>query len=685
MQQPKPERIAEILALYHQGDLVSVAEHADALAPNFPGSLVLWQLLGVANLGLGRPDQAAQAFGRARDIAPDHPDSYSNLGAALKTQGKLDEAIAAYRRAIAIKPDHADAHTNLGAALQAQGRLEDAIAAHRRAIAIKPDHADAYANLGAGLQAQGRLEEAIAAYQQAIAIRPHFADAHRHLGVALKTQGRPQEAEASFRQAIAIRPGHAEAHTNLGSLLEAIGRPEEAEAAHRRAIAIRPDHADAHTNLGVALRAQGKPDEAIAAYQRAIAIKPDHAIAQYNLGNILKMQGRAEEAIAAYRRALAIKPDYADAHTNLGVALKEQDKLEEAVAAYRQAIALKPDHADAQTNLGVVLAALGELDEAIAAHRRALAIKPDHADAHYNLALVLLRAGQFSTGWAEHEWRWRRQRSPQPRPSGKPLWRGEPLPKGSTILLWGEQGLGDQIQFARYASCVSDLGARVILEVNGALVPLLSGLRGVSEVIAGGTPDSEFDVHCSLMSLPFALGTELSTIPPVPLITAHRAEVPRWAERLGSDLPKIGIAWSGSQAYQNDRSRSMPLSAFRSVMSEEFRWVVLQKDIRDADRPYLDSLSNVVCPGENFVNTAAIAESCDLVISVDTSIAHLAATIGRPVWLLQSFDADWRWLQGRADSPWYPTVKLYPQQRMGDWDRLLRRVSADLRARRSTP
>jgi tetratricopeptide (TPR) repeat protein len=679
---PPQGQLGALVTLYQQGNLHSILQQAEALAQRFPKSLLLWQMLGAANCGLGRLDQAASAFRQASNLKPDDAAAHTNLGAVLQAQGKLDQAVGSYRRAIAINPYDAVTHSNLGAALCSQGKMDEAMGVLQRAIAINPNNADAQYNLANALREQRKLDEAIAAFQRVIAIHPHHADAYSKLGNTLYEQGKLDEAIAAYQRAIAINPNHADAHSNLGNALRDQHKLNEATAAYQRAIAINPNHADAHSNLGNALRDQHKLEEAIGAYQRAIAIKPDHANAQYNLGNALHEQGKLDEAIAAYQRAIAINPHHADAYSNLGNVLCVQCELDEAIAAYQRAIALNPSHTDAHTNLGKALCEQQRMEEGLVAYRRAIAIAPDHANARLNLSLALLRRGSFSAGWEEHEWRWRSEEAPRLRISGKPLWLGEPSLAGRTILLWGEQGLGDQIQFARYASCLSARGARVILEVSGALVRLLGDLPEVSKIAGAGTPvpDSEFDFHCPLMSLPLALGTDLSTIPDVQPLTTHREKVPRWAERVASRKPRIGIAWSGNPQHKNDHQRSMELSRLAQIFTPAATWISLQKDLRVADRPTFESFADIQHFGADLVETAALCEQCELVISVDTSIAHLAGTLRRPVWVLLSFASDWRWLQDRDDSPWYPTMKLYRQQQIGDWDGVLQRVSADLQA-----
>ena len=471
----------------------------------------------------------------------------------------------------------------------------------------------------------------------------------------------------------------------MSALLDLYRRGQMAMAAERaEKLARRYPRAVVLWNLmGAASASLGRLDQAERAFIRACELCPDYADAHSNVGNVFLQRQKLDEAVAAFRRALAINADHADAHNNLGNALKAQNKLDEAVAAYRRAIAIEPRHAAAYFNLGIALREQNNLNEAIAAYRRVLAMQPDHVDACLNQSIALLSAGDLRAGFKGYESRWRAKGAQRFRRSAKPLWLGDSDIAGRTILLWGDQGLGDQIQFARYASCLSERGAQVILEVKDALVRVLSDLKGVSKVVPASRPvaDTEFDVHCPLMSLPLALGTDLSTIPPVPGITTHLKDVPRWADRLGSDAPRVGIAWSGNPQHKNDHNRSIALPIFAAILSSSCTWINLQKDVSAADRERRDILGRIRnFDGEisDFVDTAALCENCDLVISVDTSVAHLAATLGRPVWLLLPFAADWRWLQGRSDSPWYPSVKLYRQDRIADWGGVLDRVRADL-------
>jgi Flp pilus assembly protein TadD len=478
------------------------------------------------------------------------------------------------------------------------------------------------------------------------------------LALRLAQAGRLVEAERLYRQILARTPD-ATAHNNLGQLLNLLGRHEQAIVELHRAIALRPDLAEPHNNLGIALAAVGKLDDAITSYRAAISLQPNHARAHSNLGNALKTAGETTEAIACYREALSLEPNYAEAHTNFGALLNEIGDPEEALKHHRRAIDLRPDYAEAHGNLGSTLGRMGRHDEAIAAHRLAVAIQPEFARGHFNLALELLTRGNFAEGWAEYEWRCRmpglvkiRKVCPQP------LWDGSDLGE-RVLLLYGEQGIGDTIQFVRYMPLIR---GRVVLEVQPSLSRLLNA----------ATPhDGEFDVHLPLLSLPLILRRFDPTAMQVPYIRPiSRQDIgPRRGLR-------VGVAWAGSATHKNDRNRSIPLAKLASLTQDGIEFFSLQVGTgTNQTGMRLTDLTNRL---HDFADTAALIAELDLVISVDTAVAHLAGAMGKPVWVLLPEPADWRWLLKREDSPWYPTLRLFRQSRPGDWDEPIERMSREL-------
>jgi tetratricopeptide (TPR) repeat protein len=603
--------------------------------------------------------------------------------------GRLRQAEGFYRQVLERQPDHADALHLLGVVALQAGQYAAAVELIGRAVALRPNWAEAYSRLGIALKESGRLDEAIAAQRRAVALAPHLPEGHNNLGHALFVRQALDDAIAAFREAIALKPDYAEAHSNLGVALKDKGRLDEAIAAYRQAIALKPNQPEAYNNLGNALAAQGQLDEAIVAYRRAIELAPRHAEAFSNLGHALRKKGALDEAIACQRQAVAINPGHAAGYYNLGNALREKGQLDEAIAAFGQAVALQADYAEAHSNLGMALQEQGRIDEAIAAYGRALAARPQSPDVHFNMALAALTAGDFAHGWKEHEWRWQAKEFPAARRNfAKPQWDGGPL-AGATLLLHAEQGFGDTIQFIRYVPLAGQRGGSIIIECQGELRRLVQGMAGSWPVVAKGHALGAFDYHCPLLSLPGVFDTRLESIPrTVPYVTADAGDVLAWSKKLGPARGlKVGVAWAGK--LQPDPGRSIPLAMlapWAQVAGVEF--YSLQKgEIGKFARQSGEGLPLIDWTDElhDFADTAALMANLDLVISIDTAVAHLAGAMGKPVWVMLPFAADWRWMRGRADSPWYPSMRLFRQARAGDWGDVVMQVAEALSAWKSPP
>ncbi|ODS30073.1 MAG: peptidase [Candidatus Scalindua rubra] len=629
----------------------------------------------------GNLDAAANLYNKILEEQPDNIDAISLLGALNLQTGNLDVACVFLKKALALKPDNAMAHNNLGSALQASGRLDEAIASYKQAITLKPDYDEAYYNLGSTLQKLGRFEEAIASYKQAITLKPNDADAHSNLGNALRKNGKPDEALVSYRHATLLKPGDAELHSNLGAALQELGRFDEAILSYKQAIALKPEFAMAHSNLGTALKKQGKFEEAMKSYNRAIELKPDYAEAHNNLGFALQELGRFDEAIAIYKRAIAFKPDYAEAYYNLGNTLKEQNKLDEAVASYMQAISLKPDYAEAHNNLGIAFQEQGKLNEAVTGYSRAIELKPDYADAHFNKSLTSLLKGNFKKGWQEYEWRLR-TKDYALKPFRQPMWDGSPL-NGKSILVHAEQGIGDIIQFVRYLPMIQAQGGHVIFECRQVLLRLLKNCAGIDKIIER-TPTSEsavqFDVHVPFLSLPGIFGATPDNIPAdIPYIIVDSKLASQWHMRFVHDNGfKIGIVWAGNPHNKRDHNRSCSLADFATLAEiPELSFYSLQKGPTSEGKEGM-KITNLENELNDFTDTAAAIANLDLVISVDTAVAHLAGAIGKPVWTLLPLAPDWRWLLKRNDSPWYPSMRLFRQTQLKDWNGVFEQVKEAL-------
>jgi tetratricopeptide (TPR) repeat protein len=633
---------------------------------------------------LHRHDEALSSYERVLTLRPDNADAAYNLGNLLRDLRRREEALASYDRALASQPDFVNAHYNRGNLLRELRRHGEAVASYDRALELKPDFVEALYSRGNVLHELERFDEALASYGRALEARPDYAEALSNRGITLHDLGRFDEALASYDRALALRPSHAAALNNRGNVLHQLKRFEEALASYDRALAVRPDHTEALCNRGATLHELKRFEEALASYDRALALRPNHAGALYNRGNTLRQLTRFDEALASYDRALALRPNHVEALNNRATALQHLNRFAEAVASYDRVVALKPDYAEAYSNRGNALGQLNRHDEALASYAKALALRPDHATARLNEALARLVCGDFERGWRAYEWRWKTPAMlPPPRNFSQPLWKGDADLAGKTVLLHAEQGFGDTIQFCRYVPMVAARGARVVLEVQPPLKPLLGSLAGVGQIFAQGEPLADFDLHCPLLSLPLAFNTRLETVPAaVPYLAAPPERQALWATRLGPKAgPRVGIAWAGRATNWNDRNRSIGLAPLLALAIPGITLVSLQKQLRAPDRELLAAQPHICRLGEefaDFADAAAVIAELDLVISVDTAVAHLAGAMGKPVFILLPYAPDWRWLLERSDSPWYPTVRLFRQMRPGDWDSLIAEVRAAL-------
>jgi tetratricopeptide (TPR) repeat protein len=609
-----------------------------------------------------------------------------NEGLAFYRRGQLAQAQAIFQQVLVLQPRHFDALYMLGMLAGQTGNSAQAVQWINKAIEINPNYASAHSNRGNALKDLKQHLAAIDSYDKAIAIKPDHVDAYYNRGVALYELKQHPAAIDSFNQAIAIRPDHADAYYNRSIALYELNQFQAAIDSCNRAIALKPRHAQAYYNRGKALNELKRYQAAVESYDQAIAIEPDYAAAYDDRGIALSELKQYQAAIDSYDKAIAIKPDCAETYSNRAIALSQLRQYKDAIDSYGKAIAVKPDCAEAYSNRGITLSELKQHQAAIDSYNQALAIKPDFVEAHWNQGLCFLQMGDLERGWVKHEWRWKNEKifPPESRREFKQaLWLGTESLKGRTILLHAEQGLGDTIQFCRYAKLVHDRGARVVLQVQRSLLALLTGLEGVTELLAMNENLPAFDLHCPLLSLPLAFKTSLDTLPASDsYITSDPVRVAHWKAKLGAkEKPRVGLVWSGNAAHKNDVNRSIPLSEFLKFMPNHVEYVSLQTELRDADRETLKSHAKILHYEDDivdFTDTAALCELVDLVISVDTSVAHLAGALGKPVWILLPFNADWRWLLDRDDSPWYSCAKLYRQDSPGDWERVFKRVAADL-------
>lgn len=545
---------------------------------------------------------------------------------------------------------------------------------------------------------QGKVDLAEAACRTRLAAAPQDLDALQLLGALLAARNEPREAIACLRMAVGIAPGHAGARETLRCLIEQYSRSQLSLAARCRDEG-RLDDAEAICGavlefdracfdalfLAGTLAAQKKNlARALELLQEAIDLQPDHVEANINKGKVLQELGRCAAAVASYDAAIALEGGCVEAYFSRGMALASLGHYESALTSYDAAIALQPDHAQAHSDRGRMLAALARFDAALESYDRAIALDPEDAQFRVNQALAMLTLGDLANGWRLLEWRWKTAAlAPRLRPYTRPLWLGaEPL-QGKTLLLHSEQGLGDTIQFCRFAAEVAKRGAKVLLEVPTPLLALLQGIEGVHGVLPWGSRLPDFDLHCPLLSLPLALAIDLATIPaPRAYLHASPGEVAAWAQKLGvRSKPRVGIAWSGNPRHGNDRDRSIALATLLQHLPPGCEYVSLQKEVRADDLEALGNDTRLRHFGdqlETFAATAALCSLMDVVISVDSSVAHLAGAIGKPTWILLPCSPDWRWLLNRRDSPWYPSVTLYRQGPRREWRSVLEQVHDDL-------
>ncbi len=527
----------------------------------------------------------------------------------------------------------------------------------------------------------GRISQAEDLCRRLLLEQPKRADAVHLLGVAASLAGRQEQAIIFFRRATAVDPHFVQAHVDLGNACRDCGRSDDAIAAYRDAIHLEPLMIAAHAGMGDVYRRKGDWVQSIAAYKAAIEIQPNIAEIQNNLGIALSDSGKPDDAIVCYRRAIELRPDFAKAHFNLGNALRDQDKLEEAIASYRRAVEIQPGFSEAHSNLGTALKASGQISAAIRAYDEAIRANPELPESHWNRSLAFLIQGDYERGWAEYEWR-HRCASATNRPEIQ--WNGEDL-NGKTILLHAEAGQGDTIQFVRYVPMVAGLGARIVLECQPELCRLLRGLAGLTAVIPFGQPVPAFDVHCPLMSLPRVFGTRLESIPrEVPYLAPEPNISDRWKRILkpANGRRRIGLVWAGRSEHQYDRARSIMLRDLAPLAEiDGLEFYSLQKGAaaeQALDPPEGMKLINHTAMFTDFAETAGLVSNLDLVIAVDTAVAHLAAALGRPTWILLAYAPDWRWLLERLDSPWYPSIRLFRQESIGDWTGVIRDVCRNL-------
>ena len=557
------------------------------------------------------------------------------------------------------------------------GRLQEARALYEQVLAADPRQPEALHLLGYLWFQKGDAGRALDLIGRAVALQPSNPGYRYNRGLILQQSGRLEDAAAEFQAVAVLQPSDLGAWESLGETLLALGRAGPALAAYDRALALRPGSAVLHSNRGVALRMLGRLEEALTAQDKALAADPRYAEGWSNRGNVLKDLGRLAEALESLDRSLQLAPPAPQGLVNRANVLRELARLPEALAGYDRATALAPGNREAHHPRAVLMMDLQRPAEAVAGFERAIALRRvDYPEAEAARAMALLMAGDFERGWPAYE---KRALAPPAAVHGRPSWLGREPIEGQTVLVWAEQGLGDTIQFCRYAPRLAERGARVILQVQPPLVALLTELPDVEAMGADEAPPT-FDRHVPLLSLPLALGDMAA---PAAYLAPDPAKVEAWTERLGSASRKrVGLVWSGAARHRNDRHRSLPLERLLAALPDGFDYVCLQQEVRAVDQATLDAHPEVRHFGaelKDFCDTAALVSLMDVVISVDTSLAHLAGALGKDTRLLLArIGQDWRWMTRRDDTPWYPSMTLYRQGEDNDWAGPLAKIAEDL-------
>ncbi len=709
---------------YQEGALDDAKRACEAVRTLMPDQFDALQMLGLVALGQGDPVSAEQWIARSVRVDPKQGWAWANYAVVLNAQGRFADALApadralrldgrclaarlaranallglqryaecdpAYESVLALDPLSAEAWANRGKALLKLGRFADAIASVDRSIAIAPRAFPPHVNRGNALSALGRHEEALRSYDHALELQPQAPDIWCLRGVALQELGCDELALYSYYTALRLAPAHVEALLGSGISHEHLQHHAEALAYCDRALALVTDDQRVWLTRGNALQGLLRYDDALDAYDRALALDAHYADALGNRGAALHMLRRYDEALDSYELALAAAPTRADMWGVRGNLLQQIGRYDDATASYTQATLHEPDCAPAWFHRGSALQHLNRHDAALDCFSQAIALQPSHAESLTGRAICMLLRGDFLPGWREYETRWldpgaaRRVRH-----FDRPLWLGQQPLAGKTLLVHAEQGFGDTLQFCRYVSVAAKHGVRVLLEVPAPLIGLIGTLDGVATLISHGQPLPAFDFHCPMLSLPLACATagwcDAGPLPASSYLRADPELVSQWRERVvaretGARL-RVGLAWSGNPDHANDHNRSIAFAQLAECFAPDVQFVSLQQVVRPTDSDAL-AQSGVLHFGEalrDFMDTAALVESLDLVISVDTSIAHLAGALGRPVWMLLPFVPDWRWQLARDDTPWYPQATLFRQQAPGDWRPVIERVANALR------
>lgn len=596
--------------------------------------------------------------------------------------GNLKDAESVCLNILEIQPDNGYIIYLAGLIYSQLKNYPSAIDFLIKAATLNPCNSDVYYNLGNALQGGRRYDEALVSYRRSLDLNPGNADAYNNLGTILLQQGELDEAITNYQRAISLSSDNGLIYNNLGNAFRAKGNHDGAVRCYQQAINRLPDSCDVYNNMGNVCIDKKEFRLALDYYEAALKCGSDNALTYYNMANAFKDLQDYEQAEKNYQKALHVDPDFIEAYYNLGNVQRFMGKYDAAINNYEETLRRKQNYFEAYNNLGVAFKEKGDIKSAIASYQKAVMINPNIAETQWNLSLAYLLNGDFEEGWKRYEWRWQKgDYASYKRNFSQPQWEGEDI-SGKVLYLHAEQGYGDAIQFVRYAGLIAQEGTRVILEAPKNLARLFLTVKGVDQIVTRSDDIPDFDFHCPLLSLPGVFGTIMETVPArVPYIYADPEIQKIWHEKLLKHEAKfkVGLIWSGNPEHKNDRNRSVafdyliPLFCLQRIVFFSLQKGETAKEVTNLPEglhiiDYADELND-------FADTAGLIMNLDLIITVDTAAAHLAGALGKPVWTMLPYAPDWRWLLGREDSIWYPTVKLFRQPKPGDWASVVRCIS----------
>lgn len=681
-----PQLLNKALRFHQAGRIQDAVSGYQEILKKDPTHCDALHLLGVAAQQLNQLDASIQLIKAAIEQNPKAAPFHHNLANSYLQNNMPLEALQSYHAALQLNPNYAEAHNGMGNALVKLKQEAVALEAYQNAIRCNPNLADAHYSAGRVYSKLLRFKEAIPAYRAAVQLNGNCFDYYFNLGNALLKASEYEEAIPVLKRALKLQKGDPELLCNLGFALEKVGETEKAEEIYLSLLESSPNYSQLHNNYGKLLANKEKYNEAVVHYKKAIQLDPQNAYAYFNLGVICLNRNEDEEAEENFRAALTIESDLPEANYNLGNIFRKDFRLAEAIACYRRATETpnEENKHKALTNLALTLYEVGEIEESLTTYQAAVQLDPTDNVARVCYAYALMTEGRLQEGLPEHEARFHTPDAKILRDIEAPLWRGEPL-NGAKILIYWEQGLGDTLQFIRYIPLVAQRGGRVILEVQEPLRRLIANIPGVDSFICHGDQLPDISWQCPLMSLPLAFGTTFDSIPAsAAYISVPPERVRAAAVQFSANTLRVGLVWSGNPKHKLDAHRSMQLAHVKPLLElEGVTFFALQPgevEKQLAANPDFDRIENLGPQFTDFLDTAAAIANLDLVISVDTSVAHLAGAMGMPTWVLIHHNRiDWRWFREGDTSPWYPSARIFRQPASGDWESVIQTVKEELK------